>query len=82
MASGGMGDALSGILGALLAQGLSVPEAACLGVYVHGDAGDQVAAARGPIGVLASDVIEAVPGSLARLTAQLDELTSHHRQSH
>ncbi len=67
MASGGMGDALSGILGALLAQGLSPAEAACLGVYLHGDVADHVAATRGQIGLLASDIVEAVPGGLARL---------------
>jgi hydroxyethylthiazole kinase-like uncharacterized protein yjeF len=69
MASGGMGDALSGILGALLAQGLSPAEAACLGVYVHGEVADHVAAARGQIGLLASDVIEGVSAGLSRLRA-------------
>jgi hydroxyethylthiazole kinase-like uncharacterized protein yjeF len=69
MASGGMGDALSGILGSLLAQGLPVPEAACLGVYLHGEVADHVVAARGPIGLLASDVIDGVPAGLARLRA-------------
>jgi ADP-dependent NAD(P)H-hydrate dehydratase / NAD(P)H-hydrate epimerase len=69
MASGGMGDALSGILGALLAQGLPPAEAACLAVYLHGAVADHVAAARGEIGLLASDVIEGVPAGLARLRA-------------
>ncbi len=69
MASGGMGDALSGILGALLAQGLPPAEAACLGVYLHGEVADHVAAARGQIGLLASDIIEGVPAGLARLRA-------------
>jgi hydroxyethylthiazole kinase-like uncharacterized protein yjeF len=69
MASGGMGDALSGILGALLAQGLSPAEAACLGVYVHGEVADHVAALRGQIGLLASDVIEGVSAGLSRLRA-------------
>ena len=67
MASGGMGDALSGMLGALLAQGLPPAEAACLGVYLHGDIGDRVARERGPIAVLASDIIEGVPAGFARL---------------
>ncbi len=69
MASGGMGDALSGILGALLAQGLSLADAACLGVYLHGEVADHVAAAQGQIGLLASDVIEGVPQGLTRLRA-------------
>jgi ADP-dependent NAD(P)H-hydrate dehydratase / NAD(P)H-hydrate epimerase len=67
MASGGMGDALSGILGGLLAQGLSPADAACLGVYLHGEVADHVAATRGRIGVLASDVIDGVPAGFERL---------------
>src|SRR6185369_467574 len=43
MASGGMGDVLSGIIGGLLAQGLSPAEAACLGAYLHGLAADRLA---------------------------------------
>lgn len=43
MATGGMGDVLSGVIGSLLAQGLSPWQAACLGVYVHGVAGDILA---------------------------------------
>ena len=72
MASGGMGDALSGILGGLLAQGLSPPQAACLGVYLHGEVADHIAAAQGEIGLLASDVIEGVPAGLKRLRALLE----------
>jgi ADP-dependent NAD(P)H-hydrate dehydratase / NAD(P)H-hydrate epimerase len=68
MGSGGMGDALSGILGGLLAQGLTPPEAACLGVYLHGEVADHIAAEHGQIGLLASDVIEGVPAGLKRLT--------------
>jgi hydroxyethylthiazole kinase-like uncharacterized protein yjeF len=72
MASGGMGDALSGILGALLAQGLSLSEAACLGVYLHGEVADHVAARRGQIGLLATDVIEGVPAGLLRIRSAVD----------
>lgn len=57
MASGGMGDVLSGVLGALLAQGLSAGEAMRLGVCAHGAAAD-IAALKGERGLLASDVIE------------------------
>jgi NAD(P)H-hydrate epimerase len=56
MASGGMGDVLSGVLGALLAQGLSVAEAAQLGCCLHGRAGD-LAAVAGERGLLATDLI-------------------------
>jgi NAD(P)H-hydrate repair Nnr-like enzyme with NAD(P)H-hydrate dehydratase domain len=62
-----MGDALSGMLGGLLVQGLTPPEAACLGVSLHGEVADNVAAAQGEIGLLASDVIEGVPTGLKRL---------------
>ena len=56
MASGGMGDVLSGVVGGLLAQGLSMAEALKLGVYVHGEAADRSAAAQGERGLLASDL--------------------------
>jgi len=56
MASGGMGDVLSGVLVALLAQGLSPLDAACLGACLHSRAAD-LAAARGARGMLASDLM-------------------------
>ncbi|MCM2678460.1 NAD(P)H-hydrate dehydratase [Echinimonas agarilytica] len=55
MASGGMGDILSGIIGSLLAQGIPAFEAACLAVCIHGDAAD-LAAEVGERGMLASDL--------------------------
>ena len=55
MASGGMGDILSGIIGSLLAQGIPSFEAACLAVCIHGDAAD-LAAKQGERGMLASDL--------------------------
>lgn len=56
MASGGMGDVLSGVLGGLLAQGLSLQEAAELGVCLHAQAGDQ-AAQMGERGMVALDLM-------------------------
>ncbi|WP_104202114.1 NAD(P)H-hydrate dehydratase [Billgrantia saliphila] len=56
MASGGMGDVLSGILGALLAQGVPLETAARLGVTVHALAGDQAARDGGERGLLAADL--------------------------
>jgi NAD(P)H-hydrate epimerase len=68
MASGGMGDLLTGVVAALLAQGCDAWKAACLGVGLHARAGD-VAAAEGERGLLASDLLaplrrlgNAVPG--------------------
>jgi NAD(P)H-hydrate epimerase len=70
MASGGMGDVLSGILGALLAQGLDPVAAATLGVFAHGAAGDAVAARRGEVGLLAGDLLEELPATIAQLQAE------------
>lgn len=62
MASGGMGDVLTGAVAGLVAQGIPLLEAAVAGVYVHGLAADLVAGDRGcEAGLLASDVIEALP---------------------
>jgi NAD(P)H-hydrate epimerase len=60
MASGGMGDALTGIIAALIAQGLSLEEAAGAGVSLHAAAGDAAAAQGGERGLLASDLIAAL----------------------
>lgn len=57
MASGGMGDVLTGIITALLAQGLDNMTAAQIGVQIHADAADQAALQGGERGLLASDVI-------------------------
>jgi len=57
MASGGMGDILSGIIAGLMAQGIDKPQAACLGVCLHAAAGDAAAAAAGERGLLASDLM-------------------------
>jgi ADP-dependent NAD(P)H-hydrate dehydratase / NAD(P)H-hydrate epimerase len=58
MASGGMGDALSGMIAALMAMGLDTWDAARLGVYLHGAAGDSALHhGMGPHGLTASEVI-------------------------
>jgi NAD(P)H-hydrate epimerase len=61
LAAGGTGDALTGIIGGLLAQGYPPEEAAALGVFLHGHAADRVAARRGMIGLVASDLIDELP---------------------
>ena len=66
MASGGMGDALVGVMVALLCQGLSPYDAARLGVYVHGLAGDLAAGEIGPVGIVATDLIDRLPRALAQ----------------
>lgn len=59
MASGGMGDVLTGVIAGLIAQGLSLTDAACVGVHVHATAADD-AARGGERGLLASDVLSAL----------------------
>ncbi len=61
MASGGTGDVLAGTIGALVAQGLAPYDAARLGVYLHGQAGELVRERLGDAGLLASDLPDAVP---------------------
>jgi len=67
MATGGMGDVLSGLIGALLAQGMSPWQAACLAVHVHGLAADLLAEKKG-YGYLAGEVAAMVPEALRLLT--------------
>jgi NAD(P)H-hydrate epimerase len=69
MASGGMGDVLSGIVGALLAQGVAPAEALCAGVYLHGLAADLVVEQTGYRALLASDVSDMIQ---AAVTATFD----------
>jgi len=69
MASGGMGDVLTGVTGAFLAQGLLPEHAAQAGVFVHGMAADACAAEIGAAGYLASDCMAALPRVLERLHA-------------
>jgi NAD(P)H-hydrate epimerase len=67
MASGGMGDVLTGIIAGLRAQGLISPVAARLGVWLHAAAGDDAAASSGEIGMLASDLFPHIRSRLNRL---------------
>jgi NAD(P)H-hydrate epimerase len=67
MATGGTGDVLSGILGALLARGLDGWTAAVAGVYLHGAAGDDAARRRGEESLVASDLLDSIPEVLRHL---------------
>jgi NAD(P)H-hydrate epimerase len=75
MASGGMGDTLTGIIGGLLARSTRTEKsgsdinraariAACAGAYVHGAAGDMAAAEHGEAGTTAGDVILSLPAAM------------------
>jgi NAD(P)H-hydrate epimerase len=65
LATAGTGDVLSGVTGAMLAKGLSPAPAACAAVYAHVRAGQLAAAPHGPDGVIASDVIRALPAAFS-----------------
>jgi NAD(P)H-hydrate epimerase len=63
LATAGTGDVLSGVIGAYLSKRMDPFAAACAGVYVHARAGRLAAGTIGPEGVIARDVIEALPGA-------------------
>jgi NAD(P)H-hydrate epimerase len=65
LATAGTGDVLAGVIGAVLARGLDPFTAACAGVHLHGLAGRRAAERHGLDGVVASDVIAALPLALA-----------------
>jgi hypothetical protein len=67
LASGGTGDVLTGLTGALLAQRLSTFDAARLGAWVHGRAGALAAVALGPVSVAAGDVAAHLPAAFVEL---------------
>ncbi|RPJ80195.1 MAG: NAD(P)H-hydrate dehydratase [Deltaproteobacteria bacterium] len=67
MASGGMGDVLTGMIAGLLTQGYSPEAATHLGVWLHGSAADSLAREKGVIGFLASDVMEEIPAQISLL---------------
>jgi NAD(P)H-hydrate epimerase len=67
LATGGTGDVLTGVVAALLASGLDPLAAAGAGAWIHGAAGDGVAAARGVRGTVAGDLLEALPAVVRRL---------------
>jgi len=66
MASGGMGDVLSGVVAALLARGTDPVDAACTAVYLHGLAGDLLKEEIGDTGLAATDVADRIPRAIQR----------------
>ena len=61
MASGGSGDVLTGIIAGLIVQGFSPFDAAQMGVFLHGAAGDLACAELGEMSLIASDIINYIP---------------------
>jgi NAD(P)H-hydrate epimerase len=72
LATGGTGDVLAGLLGAMIAQGLETFDAAVAAVTVHAQAGLLVQARRGRAGGLASDLLEALPEAQERLRRAIE----------
>ncbi|MHB8155870.1 MAG: NAD(P)H-hydrate dehydratase [Desulfocucumaceae bacterium] len=67
MATGGSGDVLTGVIAGLAAQGMELGRAAAAGVYLHGIAGDVAALERGMMGLVAGDILSALPGVIKNL---------------
>jgi len=67
MATGGCGDVLTGVVGSLMGQGVMAYEAACLGAFVHGFAGDIVSRSTGEAGLLAGDLADGLAEALKEL---------------
>jgi NAD(P)H-hydrate epimerase len=66
MATAGSGDVLTGVVTALMGQGLSNLDAAVLGVYIHGLAGDIAAEKVGQVSLMATDIIDALCDAFTR----------------
>jgi NAD(P)H-hydrate epimerase len=69
MATGGAGDILTGVIAALIGQKLPVFEAAQLGVYVHGLAGDIARDHDGEIGLIAGDIVDSLADAFYHLSS-------------
>ena len=70
LASGGMGDVLTGLVGGLLAQGQTPAAAAVLGVYLHGRAADRLRERLGEAGMVAGDLLRELPATRFELQQQ------------
>jgi NAD(P)H-hydrate epimerase len=69
MASGGMGDVLTGTIAGLTVQGFSLESAVHTGVYLHGAAADSLTRSIGPFGYLATEVMNRIPGEIQKIIA-------------
>ena len=71
MATAGSGDVLTGIIASFIGQGMDSYEAAVLGVYCHGLAGDLCKLDKGEYGMIASDILDNLPYSIKKLEEQI-----------
>ena len=67
MATAGSGDVLTGVVAALMAQGMETARAAAAGAYIHGLAGDLAAREKGMMGLIAGDILSALPAATREL---------------
>ena len=67
LATAGTGDVLAGVIAGLVSQGLSLADAATLGVFLHGSAGERVRSELGDTGMVASDLLPALPRTIHAL---------------
>jgi NAD(P)H-hydrate epimerase len=70
LATGGTGDVLTGLITAIVCQGLSPFDAACLAVHVHGRAGDLAAAELGQAAMIASDLLKYLPAAMQEASSK------------
>lgn len=70
MASGGMGDVLTGMIAGLITQGYAVDQASLMGVYLHGKAADYLYKSKGPCGFLATEVMNFIPETIRDLESR------------
>ncbi len=78
MATGGSGDVLTGVIAALIGQKLPAFEAAQLGVFVHGLAGDIARDQNGEVGMIAGDIVDALPDAFVHRCPMPDPDRSMH----
>ncbi len=76
MATAGAGDVLTGVIAALIGQKLPAFEAAQLGVFIHGLAGDVARDQNGEIGLIAGDIVDALPDAFVHAMPEPDSTTS------
>jgi ADP-dependent NAD(P)H-hydrate dehydratase / NAD(P)H-hydrate epimerase len=74
MATPGMGDVLSGMVGALLGHGMAAGDALALAAFVHGLAADRLASRLGPVGYLAGDLAAELPAAIASVMQGASEI--------
>ena len=73
LATAGSGDVLTGIIASLASQGVKPYEAAALGVYIHGLAGDAASLRLSEYSVMASDIIDSIPYVMQKAEGYLQE---------